>query len=80
MGKLTKNQKIALEKIEAEKRVALEKAEAEKQVALKKAEQRAEAEKQAATLRTAKQLLQANVDMSIIMQVTGLDKASIEKL
>jgi hypothetical protein len=42
--------------------------------------EKAEAEKQAATLRTAKQMLQANVDIAIIMQVTGLDQASIEGL
>jgi hypothetical protein len=32
------------------------------------------------TLRIAKQMLQANIAIAIIMQVTGLDKASIEDL
>jgi predicted transposase/invertase (TIGR01784 family) len=79
LEKAEAEKQTALEKAqraEMEKRAALEKAEAEKRVALEKAE----AEKQAATLRTAKQLLQANVDIAIIMQVTGLDKISIENL
>ncbi|EDN67094.1 Protein of unknown function DUF820 [Beggiatoa sp. PS] len=81
------------EKMEKATKKALEKAqrsENEKQAALEKA-QRAEAEKQAALekaekaeittkLQIAKQMLKANVDIAIIMQVTGLDKASIEKL
>jgi predicted transposase/invertase (TIGR01784 family) len=63
----------ALEKAEAEKQVALEKAEAEKQVALEKAEK-------ATKLKIAKQMLQANADIVLIRQVTGLKKAEITKL
>jgi len=63
----------ALEKAEAEKQAALEKAEAEKQAALKTAEK-------AAQLQMAKQMLQANVDIAFIRQVTGLKKAEINQL
>ncbi|RKZ82753.1 MAG: hypothetical protein DRR19_20145 [Candidatus Parabeggiatoa sp. nov. 1] len=49
---------------------------AEKQAALEKAEQ---TEKNT-TLRLAKQMLQANADIALIMQVTGLNEASIKQL
>jgi len=61
---------------EAEKQAALEKAEAAIQAALEKAQN---AEK-AAILQIAKQLLQANMDMALIRQVTGLKKMEITKL
>jgi len=54
----------------------LEKAEAEKRAALEKAEKTEITTK----LQTAKKMLQAKIEIAIIMQVTGLDKASIEKL
>ena len=62
-------------KAETEKQTALEKlvqAEAEKEAALEKAEKLAK-------LQIAKQMRQANVDIALIMQVTGLEKAEIEK-
>jgi hypothetical protein len=68
-----------LEKAEAEKQTALEKAqraESEKQTALKKAEKAETTTK----LQIAKQMRQANAEIGFIMQVTGLDKASIEAL
>jgi Uma2 family endonuclease len=85
--------RAALEKADAETRAALEKAEtaeAKEQAALEKA-QRAEAETRAALekaekaeitakLQIAKQMLQANAEIDFIMQVTGLDKATIENL
>ena len=52
------------------------KAEAEKQAALEKAKN---AEK-ATQLQIAKQMLQANVDMALIRQVTGLKKVEITQL
>jgi len=72
-------EKEALEKAEAEKRAALEKAqrsEDEKRAALEKAEKAEITTK----LQMAKQMLQANAEIGFIMQVTGLDKASIEAL
>jgi hypothetical protein len=78
--------RAALKKAEAETQAALEKAEKAERTA-----QRAEAEKQAALekaekaetttkLQIAKQMRQANAEIGFIMQVTGLDKASIEAL
>jgi predicted transposase/invertase (TIGR01784 family) len=77
----------------AEKRAALEKlaqievekqaVEAEKQAALEKAEKAkktAQDAEQSAKLQIAKQMLQANVEIALIMQVTGLDEALIQKL
>jgi len=63
----------------AEKQAALEKAqnaEKEKQAALEKAEN---AEK-STHLDMAKKMLQANVDIALIQQLTGLDEVSINKL
>jgi Uma2 family endonuclease len=65
----------ALEKAqiaEDEKRAALEKAD--------KAEREALETKTTTTLQIVKQMLQANAEIAFIMQVTGLDKASIENL
>ena len=81
----------ALEKAEAEKQAALEKAEMEKQLAeaekqaalekAKKAEKLAEKTAEKATkLQIAKQMLQANADISFIRQVTGLKKVEITQL
>ena len=61
--------------VEAEKQAV----EAEKQAALDKLAQ-LEVEKQTALLQIAKQMLQANVEIKLIMQVTGLDEALIKKL
>ncbi len=52
------------------------KAEAEKQAALEKAKHAEKATK----LQIAKQLLQANMDIALIRQVTGLKKMEITKL
>ena len=85
---------VALEKAEAEKQAALEQADAEKQAALEQAEtekQQLEVEKQAALeeaknaekaaqLKMATQMLQANVDIAFIRQVTGLKKTEITQL
>jgi predicted transposase/invertase (TIGR01784 family) len=60
----------------AEALAKLEKAEAEKQAALEKAEN---AEK-STQLQIATKMLQANVDIALIQQVTGLDEVSIKKL
>ena len=64
--------KEALEKANAKERSALEKAE--------KAERAAQQSEITTKLQTAKKMLQARIEIAIIMQVTGLDKASIEKL
>jgi hypothetical protein len=55
-------------------------AEDEKRAALEKADRALLQAKTETTLQIAKQMLQANIEMAIIMQVTGLDKASIENL
>ncbi|MEN8221220.1 MAG: Rpn family recombination-promoting nuclease/putative transposase [Pseudomonadota bacterium] len=77
----------------AEKQAALEKAEnaeksaLEKQAALEKAEnaekaalEKAENAEKSTHLQMAKKMLQANVDIALIQQVTGLDEVSIKKL
>jgi predicted transposase/invertase (TIGR01784 family) len=68
---------------EAEKQAALEKAEAEKQQV--EAEKQAALEKaknaeKAAKLQIAKKMLQANMDIAFIRQMTGLKKVEITKL
>jgi predicted transposase/invertase (TIGR01784 family) len=73
----------ALDKMEAEKQAILEKAELEKQkVAFEKqtALEKAKNAEKTAKLEIAKQLLQANADMTLIRQVTGLKKMDISKL
>jgi predicted transposase/invertase (TIGR01784 family) len=78
-----KEKQAALEKAEsaekekqaalAEKQAALEKAENAEKYALEKAEK-------SAHLHMAKKMLQANVDIALIQQLTGLDEVSINKL
>jgi hypothetical protein len=58
----------------------LEQAEVEKRAALEKAEKAAQQAETTTALRIAKQMLEANAEIAFIMQVTGLDKASIEHL
>jgi hypothetical protein len=68
---------------EKAKREALEKAkiaEEEKRTALEKADRALQQAETTTTLRIAKKMLQANAELPFIMQVTGLDKASIENL
>jgi lysyl-tRNA synthetase class I len=71
-----KEKQAALEKAESaekEKQAALEKAENAEKYALEKAEK-------SAHLQMAKKMLQANVDIALIQQLTGLDEVSINKL
>jgi hypothetical protein len=71
----------ALKKAEIEKQDALDKAEIEKQDALDKAEiekqKAAKIEKREALQIVARQLLQAQVEIAIIQQATGLDESEI---
>ncbi len=74
----------ALEKVEIEKRNALEKLEIEKHKALEKVEieklevmEKAKQTARNSTVQTARSLLQARVEISIIQQVTGLEEEEL---
>ncbi len=61
-------------------RQAVKAALAEKQSALEKAEQTAQKAEKSAKIQIAKQMLQANAQMTFIMQVTGLEEDLINSL